>query len=108
MPAPATYSLHDICRRLGARGGEETKKAYIRSLIADYGFPSPYPTPVKGRGATRTIRTTSQWAREPVDAWFHDYHPPKTHAAIERTAADEAAARLDARADNVTLLRSAS
>ncbi|MFN3991213.1 MAG: hypothetical protein ACK4IS_13255 [Erythrobacter sp.] len=103
MPVSHTYSLHDICHRLAHSGGDQARITYLRSLIADYGFPQPYPTFVKGKGAVREIRTSSRWPREAVDAWFIHFDPPATLAADE-LARQRGIAELHRRAGQLTLV----
>lgn len=103
MPVSTTYSLHEICRRLAHRGGDHARVTYVRSLVEDYGFPKPYPTPVKGKGATREIRTNSQWPRDPVDAWFLDFDPPASSAA-EDLARRRGVEEMHRRAGQLTLV----
>lgn len=103
MPVSCTYSIHDICRRLEYSGGDRARITYVSSLIEQYGFPQPYPTFVKGKGAVREIRATSRWPRDPVDAWFLNFDPPASLAA-EELARQRGVAELHRRAGQLTLV----
>lgn len=103
MPVSTTYSLHDICRRFEVAGGDQARAAYVKALIANYGFPQPYPAPVKGKGLTRDVRHNSRWPRDPVDAWFLNFDPPGSLAADE-LARQRGVAELHQRAARLTLV----
>lgn len=103
MPVSSTYSLHDICRRFELSGGDQARAAYVKALIENFGFPLPYPAPVKGKGVTRDVRHNSRWPRDPVDAWFLNFDPPANLAA-EDLACQRGKAELMRRAGQLTLV----
>lgn len=99
-----TVSIHYIKRHTGTdRLKDKALIAYVEALIAEHGFPAPLPCPVKGQGATKSVRIDSRWRRDAVDQWLDDQLPPATSAALDEHAAAEAAKVMDARAASLGL-----
>jgi hypothetical protein len=107
-----TVGLPFIMRELGKRHyGLGRQLAYVTLLIAEEGFPPPFPTLVKRRkGAPerleRGVTSDSQWPRPPVEAWIEDFLPPGSAAALDARAQAAAADEMDRAAGNLQLVHS--
>lgn len=109
-----TVGVDWIMRRAGRRQGKHRygparQVAYLNLLISECGFPPPYPELVTGKnGAPDRLVTevtpSSQFPRNAVEAWFEDYLPPASAAAIDDRARAAAAHDMDAAAGNLRLV----
>ena len=102
---PPTCNLQWICNQLGHDGSEARQVAYVAGLIAEEGFPRPFPHLAHGGGLSRDIHPTrSQWLRAGVEAWLADFLPPAGAAAIDAAAQRAAAAEMDDMAGKLRLV----
>jgi len=103
--AQPTCTLYWICTKLGARGSDDARKAYIEGLIETHGFPKPLPHLKHGGGISTDIHPIrSQWIRAGVEHWLGDYLPPAACAALGEHAEAAAAAEMDAAAGRLHLV----
>lgn len=98
--AEQTCNLTYIKRRLGRQGwGDQRTATYLRSLIADYHFPRPFPSMRAKMGKlVDDIVPDSVWQRLAVDHWFDDRLPPAVAAKRGDDDLRAAAADMDAMA----------
>lgn len=103
-----TVGLPFIIRELGQRRyGLQRQIAYVTRLIAECGFPPPYPALVgkKGQEAlTNDVVKSSSWHRAAVETWLEDFLPPANAAALDARAAQAAADDMDAAAAGLKLV----
>lgn len=109
-----TVGLDWILRRLGRRQGKHAygpgrAVKYLELLIAEFGFPPPYPQLVTGkRGQADRLESevtlTSQWAKAPVAVWLEDYLPPANADAVDARAQAAAADEMDRAAAGLSLV----
>lgn len=104
-PANRTCTIYYVQRELGEQHLSEKRLcAYLRKLIAEYGFPKPLPTVMRGGSLTNDVHQRSKWIRAAVDAWIDGYIPPDCAATIDEKAMRAAAAEMDANAQNLRLV----
>lgn len=77
---------------------------YVDALIAQHGFPQPFPRVSRGK-LTTTVSAKSRWPRFAVDQWLADWLPPDAAAAAEAAARNRAAAEMDGRACHLQLVK---
>jgi len=100
-----TCGIRYIKQRAGAlRLGNTALVRYVAALVADSGFPEPFPLFVKGQGNTREVRLGSRWNVRAVDAWFDGQLPPDLACAISQQDMARAADTMDQRAANLRLV----
>ena len=105
-PQDHSCSIWYIRERLARRDYSVERMArYLNSLIADYGFPKPWPREKKGGGLTIEVSDKSRWPRLAVDQWLEDWLPPDAAAAAEAAARARAAAEMDGRACHLQLVK---
>lgn len=104
-PATRTCTIHYVQRELG-EGQLSDKRlcAYLRKLIAEYHFPRPLPTVVRGGAVTADVHPRSKWIRDAVDAWLAGWIPPDCAATLDARAMASAATDMDAAAQNLRLV----
>ena len=116
--APA-LSFWEIRRRLGKDGRGEEAKAYsgarmvkyLGLLIADQGFPPPFPCHRRVGGFDQLVTRPcpqSVWPRDAVDAWLANFLTPASAAAIDVAAMRHAAGDMDSSAFGLQLVRKAA
>lgn len=99
--AGQSVSLFYVAGRLGQRERSPKWLAdYLDQLIAKEGFPPPLPLYRSGKRVA-TIGTFTRWTRDGVDAWFDGFLPPALGAAVDDQRLAEAAAVMDARAEQM-------
>lgn len=97
-----TWPMHAVARRLGQHHrSAKWQRDYLTALIASQNFPRPLPTMAAGQINTEISPTKSRWLAAAVQAWLDGFLPPEAVTARESEAANAAAARLDASADNL-------
>ncbi len=93
-----TCGIHDIAGRLGQA---HRRPAYILgtidALIAERGFPVPYPL-MRGGKLSQAAHADSRWPRAAVDAWFDNALPPSARGAVASAERHEIDSRLAANA----------
>jgi hypothetical protein len=94
-------SLWYIATRLGV--GERSEQwvlNYVRHLIANEGFPKPFPyIGLQQKRARKDVHLQSRWLRAAVDAWFDGFLPPHLVTVVDDRQAARDANTLDQRAE---------
>ena len=104
-PEATTCNLWYIRRELGQQRLSDARMVvYVDALIAQHGFPRPYPTMLKGGTLYRATHTRSTWQRAAVDAWLAGWIPPDVAATIDAAALAAAAADMDSAATNLRIV----
>lgn len=98
-------TLHWIGTILGHDGSSTDLEDYVTTLIAEEGFPAPFPHRKHGGGLTRDVHyKRSRWLKAAVIDWICDQLPPGTGEAIDDKKRSDAAQEMDARASNLHLV----
>lgn len=78
----STCGIFDVAGRLGQA---HRKPKYIcdtiDGLIAEAGFPKPFPL-IRAGKLQYDAHSDSRWATAAVDAWFHDQLPPAARGLV--------------------------
>lgn len=91
----STCGIFDIAGRLGqANRGFAYICRTLDVLIAQRGFPAPYPLVKAGKLAERVYRD-SRWHAAAVEAWFLDQLPPEAQAIVGAAERVEIDSRLN-------------
>lgn len=94
--ADPTCTAAWICRQLGQSGSEAALVDYLERLIAERGFPRPFPHRAHGGKLVDAVHfQRSRWIRAGVEQWLSDYLPPAAAAALDQAAEAAAAAEMD-------------
>lgn len=75
--------------------------AYVQALVAECGFPRPFPSALKGKRLTSAVTRHSSFRRDAVEAWAADYLPPACAAALDAAGLEQAAQAMDAAAHSL-------
>jgi hypothetical protein len=95
----AGVSLWYVAMRLGLTGrSAQWLLNHIRQLVANHGFPPPFPHFMLDGRKRDGITLASRWLREAADAWFDGFLPPALAEAAEAARLARDAETLDQRA----------
>ena len=101
-------SIWYIQMRLGRKDyGIGRMATYLNAMIADHGFPKPFPH-MRAGTLIDAVTPQSRWQRAAVDNWLFDFLPPDAASAADAAARASAAAEMDVSASNLRLVRGAA
>lgn len=93
-----TTHLYEIAGRLGqAHRAPAYLCRTLDALIAEEGFPAPFPLARAG-GVRKSAHRDSRWPLAAVDQWFEDRLPPAARGRLDAAERVEVDSRLSARA----------